>query len=589
MKNTKKIIAILLVFNFYTANAALNFKVESPKVEFKRGGEVNDSNSKDYVNTRMEHLITLKGCGNGRLDLGEICDTDNFNGKDCKDFGFDSGDLQCDKCTKILTSSCENIEAQPAESKGTYRKTTVTYDSFRSGITNTTEKTNVAIKQEDENKQIENLAVQSKETESEENDKNNSQDIIVNNNIDEALTDNNQNKENKENIEISKNNEENLDKIKANILQEKEPVAYLAIDNNVKYKNNEVETKTETTKKVTQNQENNFHAAPKENNENIVSTENQEEMNKTEEKNKINENISNKNSVDENTTGEKFQKEKNEYKKEIELSEIRKELVYKKSGYKKNYNSVVISYDKTPLIVNDELEKLQKYNIKIFDSKDNLIQEKQISSNERGQAVFEPNKDLEDNLYYFVIYKLEEEYNLEIEKRVFSYKVRIKHRNVAKISVDNFSGIKIDLNDKFTNKNNIEIKSKEITFLDGFSKPYKRIFLHINNGFTQDVVSDKNGYFFFELPKNIKSGLHNISVSDFDIEKGIINNDIDINFSIPSDTMKVFEKIDEYKYSPWFIVMVVIGLSFLLFIFFGIFKSKDENEDDEKDENEDSN
>jgi len=46
------------------------------------------------------------GCGNGIREDGEECDTDDFGGQSCGDFGFDGGDLHCtDQCI-IDTGAC---------------------------------------------------------------------------------------------------------------------------------------------------------------------------------------------------------------------------------------------------------------------------------------------------------------------------------------------------------------------------------------------------------------------------------------------------------------------------------------------------
>jgi hypothetical protein len=48
-------------------------------------------------------------CGNGKIDTGEECDTDLFNGKDCstETMGADTaGQLTCDSNCQIVTTDC---------------------------------------------------------------------------------------------------------------------------------------------------------------------------------------------------------------------------------------------------------------------------------------------------------------------------------------------------------------------------------------------------------------------------------------------------------------------------------------------------
>lgn len=47
-------------------------------------------------------------CGNSVLDPGEECDTLNFGGQSCTDYGFFTGELLCSQDCTIDTSSCED-------------------------------------------------------------------------------------------------------------------------------------------------------------------------------------------------------------------------------------------------------------------------------------------------------------------------------------------------------------------------------------------------------------------------------------------------------------------------------------------------
>jgi hypothetical protein len=47
-------------------------------------------------------------CGNGTVEGPEECDTADFAGETCADFGFDSGDLACSGSCTIISSGCFN-------------------------------------------------------------------------------------------------------------------------------------------------------------------------------------------------------------------------------------------------------------------------------------------------------------------------------------------------------------------------------------------------------------------------------------------------------------------------------------------------
>jgi hypothetical protein len=46
-------------------------------------------------------------CGDGAVDSGEQCDTQDFSGRDCTTFGFMSGQLTCNDQCKVDTTMCE--------------------------------------------------------------------------------------------------------------------------------------------------------------------------------------------------------------------------------------------------------------------------------------------------------------------------------------------------------------------------------------------------------------------------------------------------------------------------------------------------
>ncbi len=49
-------------------------------------------------------------CGDGELNLGEECDGDEFGGRTCPSFGFDTGALSCSAGCVIDTSGCAGVE-----------------------------------------------------------------------------------------------------------------------------------------------------------------------------------------------------------------------------------------------------------------------------------------------------------------------------------------------------------------------------------------------------------------------------------------------------------------------------------------------
>lgn len=54
---------------------------------------------------------TENPCGDGIADPWEVCDTNDFRGLTCSNYGFDSGNLSCsDFCTLIYTDGCYNSQ-----------------------------------------------------------------------------------------------------------------------------------------------------------------------------------------------------------------------------------------------------------------------------------------------------------------------------------------------------------------------------------------------------------------------------------------------------------------------------------------------
>ncbi len=87
---------------FYCKNDALYYCKNgeySLQENCKFGCKINDEGVND--------ICKENPCNNGKLDSGEECDSNNFNGETCISKGFDSGSLICNNNCKIDTSSCQ--------------------------------------------------------------------------------------------------------------------------------------------------------------------------------------------------------------------------------------------------------------------------------------------------------------------------------------------------------------------------------------------------------------------------------------------------------------------------------------------------
>lgn len=85
------------------------------------------------------NLIPL--CGNGILELNEVCDLSNFAGKTCATFGFSSGSLICQSCTTISTASCFTPSPSSPSSGGVVLPLPVQDDEFHEAADDTEDNT----------------------------------------------------------------------------------------------------------------------------------------------------------------------------------------------------------------------------------------------------------------------------------------------------------------------------------------------------------------------------------------------------------------------------------------------------------------
>jgi hypothetical protein len=65
-----------------------------------------DSSPNNNVRTSSERGITVAICGDGTVNGNEECDGNNFKGKTCSYYSFDSGTLSCSTSCKIVTLGC---------------------------------------------------------------------------------------------------------------------------------------------------------------------------------------------------------------------------------------------------------------------------------------------------------------------------------------------------------------------------------------------------------------------------------------------------------------------------------------------------
>jgi hypothetical protein len=67
-----------------------------------------NSLSTDFTLATINLFPQIAVCGNSIIEAGEICDSANFGGQTCADYGFNSGSLTCNACNSVSTAACFN-------------------------------------------------------------------------------------------------------------------------------------------------------------------------------------------------------------------------------------------------------------------------------------------------------------------------------------------------------------------------------------------------------------------------------------------------------------------------------------------------
>jgi hypothetical protein len=85
---------------------------KSDDFEMQSGFSSIETNSSS-PNFQITTINLFPICGNGVIEGGEMCDTNNFSGQTCSDFGFSLGTLTCINCQSISTVNCSNPPPPP--------------------------------------------------------------------------------------------------------------------------------------------------------------------------------------------------------------------------------------------------------------------------------------------------------------------------------------------------------------------------------------------------------------------------------------------------------------------------------------------
>ncbi|MFC1615573.1 hypothetical protein ACFL21_00385 [Patescibacteria group bacterium] len=118
------VISLSSFINFTYANSSEDFILDYSIIEedgevyssddyLLQGGFTALENAAQSNNYKIVPLSKVSECGNDLIEVGEVCDTNDFNNISCITLGYDSGSLSCkNNCQTIDISSCIDNEAQ---------------------------------------------------------------------------------------------------------------------------------------------------------------------------------------------------------------------------------------------------------------------------------------------------------------------------------------------------------------------------------------------------------------------------------------------------------------------------------------------
>ncbi|MFH1240396.1 MAG: hypothetical protein V1672_04205 [Candidatus Diapherotrites archaeon] len=98
--------------NFNLAGENLTLKLHENSLEGKILNEQTIFVEKTMENKWIEFILESV-CGNGIIEEGEQCDSENLNGNTCKSRGYDTGTLKCSSTCTFDLSECKNIVPAP--------------------------------------------------------------------------------------------------------------------------------------------------------------------------------------------------------------------------------------------------------------------------------------------------------------------------------------------------------------------------------------------------------------------------------------------------------------------------------------------
>ncbi len=462
LKKQKLAIFLLLAFALTKtcfASSSADFKLEYDSIDtsfsalygddfYIDGGMISIQRIGSSADFKIEPIFLTDPagptCGNGVIDSGEICDSGNFGGLTCGDFGYPNGNLVCVSCTSIDISSC--------------------YTS-RSGSSNPAGNPNWIWNNDDDDDDDNETGNEEQEGE-------------------------NQEEENQEPTETPDENEQASEDEE----QEEENQEATEEDN----ENNEEENKKEDQDQVSESEESGEQEKPSE----LLDEEKIPEKieNKIEKKPSEPEPATAKPEIESEKTIEDKQEEQREnlYPAAEEQKEAQAEQIHFNYNWLFNFEyhlktyskwQIIDSIDQTPLLAG-ELEKNKTYSLSVYDQKNQLIEKKEIKTNEDGDFSYEIENQLEPGRYDVVFVeqvngkpKFIRQYFLNVKKE----KEEDKKINLGTINPDQ-------------NWPTINIKAS----------PRNEVFIYIEDKkglielFEEKV--DNFGLMDFEIPKDLPKG-----------------------------------------------------------------------------------